>query len=719
MSVLACNSYTWNIDGQTYTSSGVYTSISTNAAGCTHVDSLVLILSNSTSASVSVTVCDSYTWNIDGQTYTSSGVYTSISTNSSGCTHIDSLVLTINNSTSTSMSVLACNSYTWPNNGQSYNNSGIYTDVNINASGCTHVDTLNLIISNSTSNSFSITACDSYTWNIDGQTYTSSGIYTSISTNTAGCIHVDSLVLTLGNSTNASMSVTACDSYTWPNNGQLYNSSGTYVSSSINVSGCNHYDTLNLIINYSTSNTTIATVCDTTYIWSINGQSYNSSGNYTVISTNAAGCTHTEILNLTIGYSDGISVTLNDVHISCHGYNDGSIILNPIGGTPPYQYLWFNGDINQSLDSLYAGTYSFTITDDNGCSFDSVSTLNEPNQIFLDFIAVSPICRYDESILSINISNSSSNIYTVSLQDSILKSFIIDTNGLLIPEGVPIAISPNYSGEATIISLTDNNGCTEIFNDNVHIEVKQLPEIYLNEEDICVGHPSYTLHQATPQGGTYYINDEMNDYFDVENLEPGSYNISYKYTDPITLCYNEIDEIITIRESPVAGLIFNPQLTDINNANIFFQDNSLDLVSSICDLGDGTIIYDELSFWHNYIDTGTYIIKYYITNQYSCNDSLILDLVINPVYNIYIPSSFTPNNDGTNDDFFPSVIGANKYNMKIYDRWGGVIYDRDNGKWDGILNNNLVNSGVYSYSITVLDFNDKPFIYTGIITLIK
>ena len=43
------------------------------------------------------------------------------------------------------------------------------------------MDSLNLIISNSTSNYFSVSMEDLFTWNIDGQTYTSSGIYTSIS----------------------------------------------------------------------------------------------------------------------------------------------------------------------------------------------------------------------------------------------------------------------------------------------------------------------------------------------------------------------------------------------------------------------------------------------------------------------------------------------------------------------------------------------------------
>ena len=319
----------------------------------------------------------------------------------------------------------------------------------------------------------------------------------------------------------------------------------------------------------------------------------------------------------------------------------------------------------------------------------------------------------------------------MSLEDSVLKSFVIDTNGLLIPEGVPITLTPNFSGEVYILSLTDNNGCEGIFNDDVHIEVKQLPILNLNENDICVGEPSFTLNQATPSGGTYFINDETTNYFDVENLETGGYIIRYEYTDPITSCYNEIEEIVTISESPKAGLLFSPQPTNINDPDIFFRDNSNDILTSVWDLGDGTIIYDELSFWHTYSDTGTYIIKYYITNQYNCTDSVIENLVINPVFNTYIPTAFTPNDDDDNDYFYPSITGGNNYNMKIYNRWGSIIYNEDNGKWDGTQNGQIGNSwnyipygqivsnGLYTYSILVYDFKNKPFIYTGLVTLIK
>ena len=213
----------------------------------------------------------------------------------------------------------------------------------------------------------------------------------------------------------------------------------------------------------------------------------------------------------------------------------------------------------------------------------------------------------------------------------------------------------------------------------------------------------------------------MTNYFDVENLEIGEHSIKYEYTDPITNCYNETTQIITISESPEAEMIFSPQPTDIENADILFRDNSNeDIIISEWNLGDGTIIYDELSFWHTYADTGTYTVKYYITNTYGCTDSVIEPLIINPIFSIFIPDAFTPNNDGDNDFFFPSsIIGANSYNMKIFDRWGEMIYNEDDGKWDGKMNGNIVPVGIYSYSISVFDFNNRLFNYTGIVNLIK
>ena len=65
--------------------------------------------SNSTTA----TACDSYTWSVDGNTYTTSGTYLNVSTNSSGCPHTETLILSINNSTSSIDTHVACNQFMW------------------------------------------------------------------------------------------------------------------------------------------------------------------------------------------------------------------------------------------------------------------------------------------------------------------------------------------------------------------------------------------------------------------------------------------------------------------------------------------------------------------------------------------------------------------------------------------------------------------------------
>ena len=214
-SITACNNYTWSVTGSNYTSSGTYTGTTTNGNGCTVNETLNLIINHSTSSSQSATACDSYTWSVNGTTYNASGTYTVTGLNTAGCTDTKTLVLTINNSTSSSQSATACDSYTWSANGTTYNASGTYTVTGLNTAGCTDTKTLVLTINHSTSSTQSATACDSYTWSANGTTYNTSGTYTATGLNAAGCTDTKTLVLTINNSTSSSQSVTACDTYTW------------------------------------------------------------------------------------------------------------------------------------------------------------------------------------------------------------------------------------------------------------------------------------------------------------------------------------------------------------------------------------------------------------------------------------------------------------------------------------------------------------------------
>ena len=218
--IVACDSYTW-IDGNTYNlSNNTATYLFMNVAGCDSTVTLNLTINNSSSSSSNVTACDSYAWN--GNTYTSSGTYTWTGMNAVGCDSTAILNLTINSSSSYTVSVSSCDSLHW--NGTTYTSSGSYTWTGTNAFGCDSTVLLNLTINNSSS-SESIISCDSLHWN--GTTYTTSGIYTWTGTNALGCDSVVTLNLTINNSSVSSSSISACDSYNW--NGNTYTNSGTYL----------------------------------------------------------------------------------------------------------------------------------------------------------------------------------------------------------------------------------------------------------------------------------------------------------------------------------------------------------------------------------------------------------------------------------------------------------------------------------------------------------
>ena len=242
------------------------------------------------------------------------------------------------------MSATACDSFAW--NGVTYTASGVYFNTYTNASGCDSVHYFTLTIGNNASSSMSATACDSYTWSVDGQTYTASGTYTNTSTNAAGCTQIDSLVLTIDNSTSSSMSATVVSCYG--------GSDGNITS--IQTGGQPPY----------------------TYLWS-NGATTQS------ISNLVAG---TYILTLNDSNNcqviDSIVVAEPSQILPSLVYSSGLLIGNAAGGVGPYTYEFIdpNGFIEftstnnvltpDSITPLTSGNYTLVVIDSNGCS-DSVS----------------------------------------------------------------------------------------------------------------------------------------------------------------------------------------------------------------------------------------------------------------------------------------------------------------------------------------------------------
>ena len=347
ITVAECGSYSWTGGtGITYTESGEYTYAHTDAHGCTQVDTLHLTIYTPEHTAITVAECGSYSWTGGtGITYTESGTYYYAHQDAHGCTQVDTLYLTIHNPVAEVVEASACGSYTWAANGQTYAVSGEYTYAHTDAHGCTQVDTLRLTILQGSSAVLTSTICASelpYVWN--GVTFTEAGMQTTTLTAVNGCDSVVTMVLTVNAPpVNTAITATECSSYTWAANGQTYYESGTYTYSHPDVNGCTQVDTLYLTINHPVNTAITVSECGS-YTW--NGQTYTTSGVYTYSHTDANGCTQVDTLYLTI--SQSVQVELYET--AC-----GS-------------YTWNGQTYTQSND------YSATFTAANGC--DSIVVLH-------------------------------------------------------------------------------------------------------------------------------------------------------------------------------------------------------------------------------------------------------------------------------------------------------------------------------------------------------
>lgn len=290
--------------------------------------------------------CDSVS--VGGNTYTTSGMYTTVLGSSSGCDSLVNTQVTIGNN-NVVLYHTQCAGGAYVLNGVSYTAPGTYVQHYTNQAGCDSNYTLHLGFGSPSSYLITDTACDVYFFGT--QILFSSGVYTQVLTNASGCDSTVYLHLTINQSSYGSMSVSACDTYTF--GGNTYNSSGFYTGIFVAANGCDSVIDLDLIIVVSNGSTQGATACES---YTYNGQTYTSTGVYTVMFTNQWGCDSVVTLNLTIN-APNVSVT-----------QSGNTLT---AAATPATYQWINcgtgntpipGATNASYTATANGSYAVIVT---------------------------------------------------------------------------------------------------------------------------------------------------------------------------------------------------------------------------------------------------------------------------------------------------------------------------------------------------------------------
>lgn len=251
----SCSSFFWSVNNTNYQHSGIYEHLLTNHQGCDSIVQLDLTINQPNDIEETVVTCNSFTWNSNGNNYTESGTYQEIFQNQFSCDSIVSLNLTINESDTTHIFQTECDIYFWDLTQTNISQSGVYEQILDNQFGCDSVVYLNLTINTSDTLHIQESACEEFFWDVNNELYSNSGIFEHTLQNQEGCDSVIVLNLEIHTNTLDSIHVTTCNNFLWEVNNQNYSETGIYPHTLSSVNGCDSTLILELqIIDLNISN---------------------------------------------------------------------------------------------------------------------------------------------------------------------------------------------------------------------------------------------------------------------------------------------------------------------------------------------------------------------------------------------------------------------------------------------------------------------------------
>jgi gliding motility-associated-like protein len=205
----------------------------------------------------------------------------------------------------------------------------------------------------------------------------------------------------------------------------------------------------------------------------------------------------------------------------------------------------------------------------------------------------------------------------------------------------------------------------------------------------------------------------------IKTSEPGNYTL---------ISFSDANEIGTVSGSALVSVNICPDAfftTSSDTLNILFpslqlNDKTLEnIVAWEWDFGDNTPNEFIHNPFHSYKDTiGIYQVSMIVTDDVGCRDTAVKIIWITDEYWLYIPNTFTPDNDGVNDMFCLQYHGIREetFNFNIYDRYSNLVYSTEkienlecylnsNG-WDGTnyKTGNDLPMGTYIYEVYFQDF---------------
>lgn len=405
---------------------------------------------------------------------------------------------------------------------------------------------------------------------------------------------------------------------------------------------------------------------------------YTTAGTFTVtlIAIDSSSCIIADTAFLTITVLPAPVVLLGNDTIICSSPN---IALN--AGNPGLIHQWSTGANTQIIQVTSAGTYWVNVTNGFCSTKDTVQIqiLTKP-----EFKNDTVLC-YDQPLI-------------LSAGTGMLGVSYLWSTGQ-VTSSITVQASGQYWVELSV------SNCT--VSDTINVTFITAPVVNIGSDTLlCKNNPIQLNANNT---GSTYIWSTGQTTQTINVTIPGIYWVN------VSLGSCKASDSILVQLIPVAELGTVPSLCETLDTLVLTVENHPN-TSYQWSTGDTTSTTEV-------VQAGVYWVEV-ITNNCKMQDTVEITGDLGGG-SIYFPNSFTPNNDGLNEYFTGYGIGATFFNMKIFDRWGTLVFETNDilAGWDGRIkdNDSVIQEDVY---VCVVDYKtectkDRTIRKIGHVSVIK
>lgn len=427
------------------------------------------------------------------------------------------------------------------------------------------------------------------------------------------------------------------------------------------------------------------------------------------------GCTvKNDTQQVTVTVRQPLIITSNKDTTLCYG-NAVTLNSNATGGNGLYQYRWEDAATplvaigsNATLNLSPTNTRTVRVILSDGCTVKTDTATIKITVLPNLSISSSPdtsVCSGDNADLRVKATGGNGS-YSYSWTDL--------SNNSSAGSSSAITVTPASTRSYRIV-VTD--GCTVTQpQQNIQVQVVAQPVASLFIPNTTVCNPGeFNVRNVSSSATRYLLNNNRYSGRDTTlRFFTGTYNIRLNAYNSLG-CMDTATYTLNVNPRPKAGFTFTPAAPR-ELQTISFTDQSTGASSWSWYLPHGFFNVQQPAGWISN-DTGTWPVQQIVGNTFNCFDTFNSIVRVGIGYYLHIPNAFTPDQNGINEVWKPSLRGVKTYRLRIFNRWGQMVFKSDNPQegWTG----EGAPQGTYIVEVSIINAYDERITEKGTITLIR